>query len=266
MTEQVKKKALRSPNYPIQPLEWAVTTALELLTKDGLHAVPADIVARNLGYKDAKNGKVGRVLANLKAFGVIEKAPGGKLAVSKDVQRYKLVPTEDEKNTYLKQWLKKPLLYKKVLEKYQADLPSDAVLLFELVDEHGFNESAAQKAIKVFRASLDFIDHKTGGIEEDFEEDEDLGSDDEQVPPPPPPPRHGQVTPPPPPRHGQVPPPPSPPPASDSFRYPIRLAGGRMAWIEVPSAFYEADKVKLRAQIEVIGTDDEDNDFGDFEM
>ena len=96
MTEQVKKRAQRSPNYPIQPLEWAVETALTLLQKEGLHAVPADIVARNLGYKDASNGKARRILANLKAFGVIDKASGGKLVISQDVQRYKLIPTDEE--------------------------------------------------------------------------------------------------------------------------------------------------------------------------
>lgn len=261
MIENVKQKTQRSPNYPIQPLQWAVETALTLLKKEGLHAVPADIVARNLGYKDASNGKVRRVLANLKAFGVIEKAPGGKLAISQGVQRYKLIPSDDEKNAYLKQWLKKPLLYKKLLEKYQDGLPSDAVLLFELVDEHGFNEEAAGKAIKVFLASLDFVESKAGTVDEaaddtddgEFDE-EDNGSAAEQ----PPLDQKPANTPP----LQQNP----PPPATDSVRYPIRLAGGRMAWIEVPERFYEADKKKLQAQIEVIGTEDEDNDFGDMEM
>lgn len=254
MAEPAKKRAPRSPNYPLQSLEWAVTTALDLLEKEGLHAVPADIVARHLGYKDATNGKVRRVLANLKAFGVIERAQGGKLAVAQDVQRYKLIPDEDEKNIYLKQWVKKPLLYKKILEKYQEGLPSDAVLLFELVDEHGFNENAAGKAIKVFRNSLDFVDRVAGGIEgeqdeiddEDHHDESEGGEDtkDAHNPPPTPP----RIDPP-------------PPPDSDRFRYPIRLAGGRRAWIDVPVPFYEVDKEKLRAQIEVIGTDDEDNEF-----
>ncbi|TCT21186.1 hypothetical protein [Thiobaca trueperi] len=39
-----------------------------------------------------------------------------------------------------------------------------------------------------------------------------------------------------------------------NVRYPIRLIGGRMAWVEVPDLFYEADKKKLQAQIAIIGT------------
>lgn len=257
MTKQVKKRESRSPNYPLQPLEWAVNTALELLEKEGLHAAPADVVARNLGYKDASNGKARRVLANLKAFGVIDKATGGKLAVSQDVRRYKLMPSKDEKNIYLKQWVKKPLLYKKILEKYEDSLPSDAVLLFELVDEHGFNEAAANKAIKVFRASLDFVEHKTRSISDSDEDDDNDDFEGEEGLKDQPP---VNDSPPPP---GQQPP---PPPVNNGLRYLIRLVGGRMAWIEVPECFYEADKNKLRAQIEIIGTEDEDNDFGDMEM
>lgn len=68
------------------------------------------------------------------------------------------------------------MLYRKVLEKYEGSLPSDAVLLFELVDEHGFNEIAAEKAIRVFRASLDFVNHKTDSVGDTIynEEDEDF--------------------------------------------------------------------------------------------
>jgi len=258
MTEHIKKRAQRSPNYPIQPLQWAVETALTLLEKEGLHAIPADIVAQNLGYKDSSNGKVRRVLANLKAFGVIDKAPGGKLTISQGVQRYKLIPSDEEKNTYLKQWLKKPLLYKKLLDKHQDGLPSDAVLLFELVDEHGFNEEAAGKAIKVFRASLDFVKSKAGASDEapdDIDDDEFEGEDTEEQPL-----LDQQQRNIPPLQRNPL------PPATDNVRYPIRLAGGRMAWIEVPERFYEADKNKLRAQIEIIGTEDEDNDFGGMEM
>lgn len=273
MIEHIKKRAGRSPNYPMQTLEWAVNTALELLEKEGGHAVPPDIVARNLGYKDASNGKASRILANLKAFGVIDSVPGGKLAVTKDVQRYKLTPTAEDKRSFLKQWLKKPLLYRKIIEKYDRDLPSDAVLLFELVDEHSFNEAAAITAIKVFRDSLNFVmgnanshDSLNGVNDEGGEdEEEDIAPQETTVnqqikktaetastssnfhPP--------QITP-----ASQV------KSSQESLKYPIRLAGGRMAWIEVPVPFYDADKNKLRAQIEIIGTEDEDNKLGGFNM
>lgn len=267
MVEHTSKPTPRSPNYPQQPLEWAVSSGLQLLQKEGLHAVPVDIVAKNLGYKDSNNGKARRVLANLKAFGIIQKAAGGKLAVSQDVQRYKLTPNGSDKIIYLKQWLKKPLLYSKLLDKYNEDLPSDPVLVFELVDEHGFNEAGAKNAIEVFRASLAYVDRAAGTLGTDDDQDnegggeagDDAAEDDSasttQTPPPPPPPGFQRST-------------ATPPnyPLSEGVRYPVRLAGGRMAWIEVPDPFYLIDKKRMEAQLKIIGTDDEDNDLEDLEM
>lgn len=238
----------RSPNYPIKPLGWAVEQALGLLEQEGLHGVPPDIIAQYLGYKDAKNGNSRRVLANLKAFGVIEKVASGKLSVSQDVQRYKLMPTENEKNIYLKQWIKKPLLYKKILNKYGDDLPSDAVLLFELVDEYGFSEVAAKKAIKVFRESLSFISTSNDSDEIDMDDD---SFDEELIEPP-----IVATT-----ERAKLLNSQTQQPLSqndESFKYPVRLYGGRMAWVEVPVPFYSTDKEKILAQIQVIGTDDED--------
>lgn len=262
MNDQVKRKVSRSPNYPQQSLEWAVNSGLVLLDKEKLHAVPVDIAAQGLGYKDANNGKARSVLANLKAFGILKKAAGGKLAVSQDVQRYKLSPSDADKASYLKQWVTKPLLYSKLLEKYPDGLPSDGVLIFELVDEYGFNEDAAQKAIDVFRESLRFVNAKaesSNDQDDEGEEYEDVGQAN---------PANGQngakedETP----NNPRANLNPSQPPPSGNVRYPIRLAGGRMAYIDVPDPFFDKDKEKLKAQLEIIGTVDEDNDFGDFDF
>jgi len=38
----------------------------------------------------------------------------------------------------------------------------------------------------------------------------------------------------------------------------VRLAGGRRAWIEIPTPFYLSDKRRIKAQIDLLLTDDED--------
>lgn len=266
MNDEARRGVSRSPNYPQQSLELAVKNGLALLEKEKLHAVPVDIVAKNLGYKDANNGKARSVLANLKAFGILKKAPGGKLAVSQDIQRYKLSPSDADKVSYLKQWIRKPLLYSKLLEKYPTGLPSDAVLIFELVDEHGFNEEAAQKAISVFRESMKFVDIIAANLagqneesEEELEEEQakgDSGGQEEGF-------KIDAVSE----RNSSTSKPSSSlPPISGTVRYPIRLAGGRMAYIDVPDPFFEKDKDKLKAQLQIIGTVDEDNEFEDLDM
>ncbi|WP_216725668.1 hypothetical protein [Thiorhodococcus drewsii] len=258
--ETATKRARRSPNYPQQPLNWAVETGLKLLDKEGVHAVPPDVVAANLGYKDANNGSAARVLANLKAFGIIQKAPGGKLVVSKDVQRFKLHPADADRAALIHQWLNKPLLFSKLLEKYDGNLPSDRALVFELVDEHGFLESAAQSAIEVFRASLKYAEQFSAGVTNDVAQEDAVEDEHQEI----------EVAVAAPPKRSSVPAPVhvgstshSVPVAAvrEGVRYPIRLAGGRMAWIEVPDPFYEADKKRLEAQLAIIGTVDEDNEF-----
>ncbi len=255
MNAEVRKTVHRSPNYPIKPLDWAVQTALGLLEKEGKHAVPADIVAQNLGYKDANNGKVRRVLANLKAFGVLDKAPGGKLAVNPDVSRYKLIPTQDGKQAILGQWLRKPTIFSTLIDKYDHDLPSDNVLLFELVEDHGFSEQAAGNAIQVFKDSLEFASFNDPEAEEvldqeDVKKEISISSTTVESASPEESTQTREVS------KANV-----DTLETSTVRYPIRLAGGRMAWIDVPEPFYEADKRKLRAQIEIIGTEDEDYDF-----
>jgi hypothetical protein len=43
-------------------------------------------------------------------------------------------------------------------------------------------------------------------------------------------------------------------------RIPVRLGGGRRAWLEIPVPFYEADKKRLKSQIDLLLTEDEEDD------
>ncbi len=44
----------------------------------------------------------------------------------------------------------------------------------------------------------------------------------------------------------------------DLDRIPVRLPGGRRAWLLIPAPFYNADKARLKAQIDLLFTE-EDN-------
>lgn len=281
MTDTHVRRVMRSPNYPMLPLDWAIEAGLKLLDKEGLHAVIPDIIASNLGYKDASNGKAKRVLGNLKAFGILQKATGTKLSVAPDVRKFKLTPNDSDKAIFVGHWLKKPLLYSRLLDKYGDNLPSDKALIFELVDEHNFMESSAKAAIEVFRASLTYAARFAGALqvtgegggEDDFDDEIESGEEDFPAA------ESSQVSP----QFVQPSVLPSPPlsrqhavvipqvvqaqqSVKEGVRYPIRLAGGRMAWIEVPDPFYEADKARLKAQLEIIGTVDEDKAFEGLDM
>jgi len=260
MTDQSSSRVSRSPRYPSFPIQWAIECGIKLLESVQLHPVPQDMIAKGLGYKDAKNGTAAKAIATLKAFGILQKTTTAKVQLNLDVRRYKLTPNESDKAAYLRQWVRTPQLYAKLLEKHGNDLPPEQVLVFELVDEQGFNERAAQQAVRVLRASLAYVEKLTGEFNEsssDAQEsfDWDEGQDDERGE------DHegsARVT------QGHTQQPRHSAPGSvvlEGVRYPVRLAGGRMAWIDVPDELYEADKKRLQAQLSIIGTIDEDDEF-----
>lgn len=43
-------------------------------------------------------------------------------------------------------------------------------------------------------------------------------------------------------------------------RIPVRLTGGRRAWLVIPTPFYSADKSRLKAQIDLLLTAEEEGD------
>jgi hypothetical protein len=42
----------------------------------------------------------------------------------------------------------------------------------------------------------------------------------------------------------------------DTDKIPVRLSEGRKAWLVIPTPFYEADKLRLKAQIDLLLTED----------
>ncbi len=42
-------------------------------------------------------------------------------------------------------------------------------------------------------------------------------------------------------------------------RIPVRLRGGRRAWLLIPPVFYESDKARMKAQIDLLRTEDDES-------
>lgn len=233
----------RSPNAPSKPLDWAVSSSQNILNKEGNHALPPDIVANSLGYKDSGSGPARQAIATLKSYGMLDKE-GSKLRLSQSVQRFKLALTEDGKNAILQEWFMSPPLFSELLNKYGSTLPSDPVLIHDLVLEKNFTEKAAKKVVENLRSSIEYA-HLDSNMPEKLEEHatNQPTTSVEQI---------GETI-----ITSQLQPP-TQALVSNTVRYPVRLAGGRMAHIEVPENFYNKDKEKLQAQLSIIGTLDED--------
>ena len=246
----------KSPRAPSVALDDAIEKTAKIYDKERCSAAPIDIVAQHLGYRSSANGAALATIASLKYYGLLERPKEGFLAVSKEFEAYRFAPSESTKKALIKKWLKAPAVFSVLLEKYAEALPSEATLKFDLI-QTGFSPLAADVCLQAFVRSTDYANH--------FEEPqlEPIGhSVDGDV--------SGEVD-----HRAQTfaPDPeirpvlaiaPLPPVArvsesDDVDRIPIRLAGGRKAWIEIPMPFYEADKERLKKQIDLLLTDDEEN-------
>ncbi|MGB4812321.1 MAG: hypothetical protein WBP13_07585 [Methylophilaceae bacterium] len=248
MSEVLKKK---SPRAPSMPLDEAISRAVKIYERERLHPAPTEIVAQHMGYKGANNGTSLSALASLRYYGLLDRPKEGLLAVSKDVETYLFAPDETIKRSLLVSFFKRPALYNDLLEKFNSGLPSDANLKFELIQK-GFAPQPAEGALSVFKKSLNFVDYFNADrdvnaeVEIEDEVDEGLQKNDWVQP--------------------NFPLTKDAPLLAiqnrgdedlDGDRIPVRLPNGRRAWLIIPMPFYEADKARLKAQIDLLLTDEE---------
>jgi hypothetical protein len=255
MSEIPRKKSPRAPSFAIDD---AIDRALRIYDKERRHPAPVDVIAKHLGYKSATNGAAMTAFATLRYYGLVERPREGMLAVSKELESYKFAPEERMRQEFVLKWLKTPSLFAELIEQYKGGLPSDATIKFDLI-QRGFNDKSADAALTVFRRSLDYanyyeqqdvynphVEESADNVDEaaevsDAHESDSVGN--------------RVLT-----SHNKnwLSALNQPAQSAGVDRIPIRLGGGRRAWIEVPTPFYPADKERLKAQIDLLLTDDEE--------
>jgi hypothetical protein len=252
VNEVLRKK---SPRAPSLSLEESLERALKIYEQERRHAAPTDVIAQNLGYKSANNGAALSAIASLRSFGLLEKVQEGKMAVAKDVEAYRFAPTDELKSQLRIKWLKMPNVFSELLKKYAEGLPSDASLRFDLI-QRGFTPASVESTLAVFKKSVEFARffdlsafnaRGAEGAEAELEADDQPASASVNVQS----------------RPAESASTAAASAALDGYdRIPVRLAGGRRAWLEIPTPFYEADKKRLVAQIELVLTEDDGGDAG----
>ncbi|RYH31357.1 MAG: hypothetical protein EON54_21335 [Alcaligenaceae bacterium] len=248
MAEQLPRK--KSPRAPSIPLDEAVEKVLRVYERERLHPAPTDVVAQHMGYKDANNGRALSALASLRYYGLVERNSSGLLNVTKDVENYKFAPTDDMRQAYLRRFLAAPPLFAELLDRYSTGLPSDGNLRYELI-QRDFLPSTAEGLVSILRKSAEFAQAFAPRVEEEIplpttrEEEEEVplsaprsaSSSVDLVSRP----------------RGEL--------AIDELghdRIPVRLTRGRRAWLLIPHEFHESDKARLKAQIDLLLTEDEE--------
>lgn len=218
-------------------LDQAIEGAIKVYEKEHRHTAPVEAVAQHLGYKSANNGAAVKAMASIRYYGLLERPSEGQLAVVKDVESYQYAPSPEVRQELIRKWLKTPAVFAELLDKFREGLPSDATLRFELI-QRGFLPDAVDTVVAVFRSSVDFARYYEKPSDEPHAAPtlEDLKRDAadvvETV-------RSVENSP-------------------NVDRIPIRLPGNRRAWLEIPSPFYEADKDRLRRQIDLLLTQEDE--------
>jgi hypothetical protein len=231
-------------------LDEAIDRAMRAYDKDRLHPSPTEVVARNLGYKGINNGSALSALASLRYFGLLERPSDGTLAVTKDVETYKFAPDPVQKQAVLERFLKSPSLYADLLEKFPGGLPSDGNLRYDLI-QRGFTAQTADMALAAFRRSVDFVGHFSTQRAVGAPASDPKPEIEEGAPASPANPAGLAQRP--------APQPTLPTDTEDVLdRIPVRLPGGRRAWLLIPTPFFDGDKVRLKAQIDLLLTQDEE--------
>lgn len=147
-------KALRtrSPNYPAIGLASAVDHIGKIFKKIQQYPAPQDVILSAMGYK-SYNGASAPAFSALQKYGLLDK-------IAKD---YKLssralaieVPhNENEKGQAIKDALRTPLLFAKLLDQFHGSLPDDSLIRATLIRE-GFNATAIPQIIQALRESVE---------------------------------------------------------------------------------------------------------------
>jgi hypothetical protein len=240
----------RSPRAPSIDLEQALERVLRVYDQERLHAAPLDAVAQALGHKNANNGSAGATIASLRYFDLLERPRDGFLSVSKSVETYKYAPDEEMKRQIILEFLKRPPLYQELLEKYTVGLPSAATLKYELIQK-GFLPQAVDSVLAAFVQSVSFARYFEDQSKNIQPEQSITISKNEQRPDVEVVMRKSEIQQNTDAQFLSI-------PAGDMDQIPIRLSGGRKAWIAIPTPFYESDKARIKAQIDVLFADIDD--------
>ena len=153
--EEHTKTKDRSPNFPFISLQAALRRATEFYAEEKRSAAPFAVAAKNWNYSPNSSGAL-QTASALKSYGLmVDEAAGAqrKLKLTDLALRILLDvrPDSVERAEFIRQAALKPSVAAEIHKKWPGDLPSDANLHHYLVFDRKFNESFAQKAVKIIK-------------------------------------------------------------------------------------------------------------------
>lgn len=166
----------------------------------------------------------------------------------KEVEDYKFAPEDGLRRELIIKWLRTPPLFAELLDKYVGGLPSDGDIKFDLI-QRGFNPPSADSCVSIFRQSVEYAHYYEQANVASSDQLDSVGTLVEAINTP-----SSELKS----AHIEQPDEEAELSQRDYDCILVRLSNGRRAWLQIPSPFYEADKSRLKAQIDLVLTDDEE--------
>lgn len=149
----------RSPNYPAIDLGTALKLAKKLYDAANRNPISVSVAATTWGYGEKSSGGK-QAMGALRKFGLLEDVGGGRSGTVRisDLAHRLVVYTSPEHAAERAELLRKaalaPALYREIIARYPAALPTDAILTAHLEVDRGFNGNVVADVIGVFRRTL----------------------------------------------------------------------------------------------------------------
>jgi len=149
-------KRHRSPNSPGIPIDDAIDRIRQVYENDKRAFTSVSAILEHLGYstKGGLSGTSGRIVSALRQYGLLDEQ-GGQYRVSDLAFRILHLPEDSEERAALiRKAALEPAIFKKLLNFYQGEIPSDTALRSQLVLHEGFNPDSVDRFIQVFRRTI----------------------------------------------------------------------------------------------------------------
>jgi hypothetical protein len=152
------KKRIRSPAYPYVSLPKAIEFSRTLFDQINRHYAPFAVAIDHLGFATAVGGQV---VSALTQFGLMESTGEKKeRKVKLTDHALKILGIADQKSEAFMKLIKRsallPKLYADLMKTYSSELPSDAVLCYELIHQRFFNPGVVPEVVRAFRETISF--------------------------------------------------------------------------------------------------------------
>jgi hypothetical protein len=159
-SEAAKQKRTRSPAYPAIDLKTSLDRASALWSKVNRHAAPVDTIAAYWGYDKKSSRAISEASAMIK-FGLLaDDGIGLNRTVKLTESGIKLSYNPEKDSQEYMDGLKKaallPAIHQEIWQRYEGNLPDDAIIKRHLVVDKKFNEQYVDDFISQFRRTIEF--------------------------------------------------------------------------------------------------------------